>query len=64
MALLVGDLAAVLADRCLLGSGFPPEALVNALAPTTRMRTEMAAGQFLDVAGLADDPALVEGLPR
>jgi geranylgeranyl diphosphate synthase type I len=56
-AILAGDLAAVLADRLMLSSGFPPELLMEALGRYHRMRTEMAAGQFLDVAGLAGDRA-------
>lgn len=56
MAVLAGDLAAVLADRCLLDSGFDAVALVCGLAPYHRMRLDMAAGQFLDVAGLAATP--------
>jgi geranylgeranyl diphosphate synthase type I len=55
-AILAGDLAAVLADRCLLDSGFAPEALMSGLRLYHRMRLEMAAGQFLDVAGLAATP--------
>jgi geranylgeranyl diphosphate synthase type I len=56
-AILTGDLAAVLADRLLLESGFDPLSLTRASAHYHRMRTEMAAGQFLDVAGLAREPA-------
>ena len=55
-AILAGDLAAVLADRLLLDSGFAPDRLARALVRYHRMRTEMAEGQFLDVAGLAGDP--------
>jgi geranylgeranyl diphosphate synthase type I len=54
-AILVGDLAAVLADRLFLSSGFAPDRLVEALVRYGRMRTDMAVGQFLDVAGLAGD---------
>ncbi len=54
-AILAGDLAAVLADRLMLSSGFAPDRLVDALVRYGRMRTEMAAGQFLDVAGLAGE---------
>jgi geranylgeranyl diphosphate synthase type I len=50
-ALLVGDLAAVLADLLLLESGFPPEALARALDPYHRMRMTMAAGQWLELLG-------------
>ena len=56
-AILAGDLAAVLADQLLLSSGFAAQRLVGALERYRRMRTEMAAGQFLDVAGLAGDRA-------
>jgi geranylgeranyl diphosphate synthase type I len=49
-AVLVGDLAAVLADHLLLESGFPAAALARALAPYHDMRTDMAVGQFLDLA--------------
>jgi geranylgeranyl diphosphate synthase type I len=55
VAILAGDLAAVLADRLFLSSGFPPERLVPALERYGRMRTEMAAGQYLDVAGLVGE---------
>jgi geranylgeranyl diphosphate synthase type I len=47
MALLVGDLAAVYADRLFLESGFPPEARDRALAVYHPMREEMAIGQYL-----------------
>ena len=51
MGVLVGDLAAVLADHLLLESGFSPDALVNALAVYHPMREEMAIGQYLTLAG-------------
>jgi len=50
-ALLAGDLAAVLADRLLLTSGFDASAIARALVPYNEMRLDMAAGQLLDVAG-------------
>ncbi len=53
VAVLAGDLAAVLADEALIGSGFPPERLLPALRRYARMREEVAAGQFLDVRGAA-----------
>jgi geranylgeranyl diphosphate synthase type I len=56
-ALLVGDLAAVLADRMLLESGLPADAVVRGLAPYHRMRSDMAVGQFLDLAVVAAEPA-------
>ena len=55
-ALLAGDLAAVLADRLLLTSGFELAALARALVPYHEMRLDMAAGQLLDVAGLTTEP--------
>ena len=60
-AIIVGDLAAVLADRLFLEAGFDPSATVDALGRYHRMRSAMAAGQFLDVAGAA---ALDEGVAR
>lgn len=51
LALLSGDLAAVLADRLLLTAGFGAEVLVPALDRYHRMRTDMAMGQCLDVVG-------------
>ena len=51
LALLAGDLAAVLADRLLLESGFPSDPLVAALDRYHRMRVDMALGQGMDVAG-------------
>ena len=51
MAVLVGDLAAVLADHLLLESGFSPDALADALAVYHPMREEMAIGQYLTLAG-------------
>jgi len=49
-AIIVGDLAAVLADRLFLEAGFDPVVTVDALDGYHRMRVAMAAGQFLDVA--------------
>ncbi|HEV8683021.1 MAG TPA: polyprenyl synthetase family protein [Actinomycetota bacterium] len=48
-AVLVGDLALILADQALLESGFPPARLLPALDRYNRMRGEMVAGQYLDV---------------
>jgi len=50
MAILVGDLTAVLADRLLLESGFTPDALARALAVYHPMREGMAIGQYLGLA--------------
>jgi geranylgeranyl diphosphate synthase, type I len=67
VAILAGDLAAVLADLLLLEAGFGGERLAAALAPYHRMRLAMAAGQYLDVAGHAAgahdvDPRHLAGL--
>jgi geranylgeranyl pyrophosphate synthase len=63
-AMLAGDLAAVLADRLLLESGFEPDKLARALEPYHAMREAMAAGQVLDIAGLASDPDLTGVVAR
>ncbi|HEY5858990.1 MAG TPA: polyprenyl synthetase family protein, partial [Actinomycetota bacterium] len=63
-AILVGDLAAVLADRLLLESGFEPAALERALDVYHRMRIETAVGQFLDVAGHGAEPARAREVAR
>lgn len=63
LAILAGDLAAVLADRLLLAAGFDPDRLVRALDRYHRMRTDMAMGQCLDVLSAGGtDPALVAAL--
>lgn len=54
MGLLVGDLAAVLADHLLLESGFSSDALARALAVYHPMREEMAIGQYLALTGSGD----------
>jgi geranylgeranyl diphosphate synthase type I len=58
-AVLVGDLAAVLADRMLTASGFGSERIVDALTVSNEIREQMAVGEWLDVTGLAarSDPA-------
>jgi geranylgeranyl diphosphate synthase type I len=57
VAVLIGDLATVLADEALIGSGFPPERLLPALRRYALMREEVAAGQFLDVRGAGGTPS-------
>jgi geranylgeranyl diphosphate synthase type I len=49
VAILVGDLAAVLSERLLRTCGAPVDPLGVALERFDRMRTEMAAGQYLDL---------------
>jgi geranylgeranyl diphosphate synthase type I len=48
-AILTGDLALVLADAALVGSGFSPEVVTGAFDAYSRMRQEVIAGQLLDV---------------
>jgi geranylgeranyl diphosphate synthase type I len=50
VAIIAGDLAAVLADQLFLEAGFPPGRLTAALERYHRMRTEMAAGAYLAIA--------------
>lgn len=53
VAVLVGDLAAVLAESLFRSAGFPTERTSAALSRFDRMRLEMAAGQYLDLVGAA-----------
>ncbi len=48
-AILLGDLCLSWADELLYRSGFGPEALARAKAVYDRMRTELMAGQYLDL---------------
>ena len=48
-ALLVGDLALVLADDLFMGSGFPPDVTARGFGCYSRMRQEVIAGQLLDL---------------
>jgi geranylgeranyl diphosphate synthase, type I len=57
VAVLIGDLAAVLADEALIDSGFPSERLLPALRRYALMREQVAAGQFLDVRGAVGTPS-------
>jgi geranylgeranyl diphosphate synthase type I len=61
-AVLAGDVAAVLADQLLLEAGFPAERLVDALAVYHVVRSEMAAGQELDLVGSDRDAGKVAHL--
>jgi geranylgeranyl diphosphate synthase type I len=55
LAILTGDVAAVLADQLFLGSALPAERLIAGLDRYHRMRLEMAAGQLLDVTDVDRD---------
>jgi geranylgeranyl diphosphate synthase, type I len=48
-ALLVGDLALVLADAAFWASGFSPDTLCTAFAEFTTMREQVIAGQHMDL---------------
>ncbi|MGP4017252.1 polyprenyl synthetase family protein [Saccharopolyspora sp. 5N708] len=50
-AVLLGDLALSWADDMLHSAGIAPDALARALRPWRAMRTEVLAGQYLDVLG-------------
>jgi geranylgeranyl diphosphate synthase type I len=63
-AILVGDFAAVLADRMFLEAGFSPPSTTRALDRYHRMRTEMAVGQYLDVAGLTVEAGAARRVAR
>jgi geranylgeranyl diphosphate synthase type I len=62
-ALLVGDLALVLADDAYFHSGFDPARLHHAFGAYSRMRQEVIAGQLLD-AQAQSGPAVSEAEAR
>lgn len=64
VALLVGDLALVLADAALMESGFEPDALRRSFDPYSRMRQQVIAGQYLDVVAARDTEMSVERARR
>jgi geranylgeranyl diphosphate synthase, type I len=51
LALVAGDLAAVMADDLLLAGGFRSDRLIAALRRYATMRAEMAAGQAIELLG-------------
>ena len=61
-AILLGDLCLSWADELLFGSGLPAEALLRAKPVFDVMRTELMAGQYLDLAGAGPGRRL--GRPR
>jgi geranylgeranyl diphosphate synthase type I len=63
VALLVGDLALVLADDLFLGSGWPPERVLGAFKWYSGMRQEVIAGQYLDLE-LSGQPLIAEERAR
>lgn len=62
-ALLVGDLALVLADDLFMSSGFSPDAIARGFGCYSRMRQEVIAGQYLDLKAAAS-PQLDEATVR
>src|SRR5918997_431501 len=64
VGILVGDLALVLADDAFMGAGFPAEATARAFAAYSRMRQEVIAGQYLDLAYAARTDITVDDARR
>ena len=62
-ALLVGDLALVLADELFMSSGFAPDAIARGFRCYSRMRQEVIAGQYLDLKATRD-PEIDEATAR
>jgi geranylgeranyl diphosphate synthase type I len=62
-ALLVGDLALVLADALFLGAGFPGDRMAAAFEWYSRMRQQVIAGQYLDLE-LSGEPLVTEERAR
>ncbi|XVS66474.1 polyprenyl synthetase family protein [Actinosynnema sp. CA-299493] len=63
-AILTGDLALAWADDALVTAGLPADALQRAWRPWQRMRTEMMAGQHLDLLATAGRDESLEGALR
>ncbi|MCE7000947.1 polyprenyl synthetase family protein [Saccharothrix sp. S26] len=63
-AILVGDLALAWADDALVTAGLPAAALRRAWGPWQEMRTEMMAGQHLDLLATARRDGSMEGALR
>ncbi|WP_033346386.1 polyprenyl synthetase family protein [Catenuloplanes japonicus] len=61
-ALLVGDLLAAWADQLFAESGLPPERLRRGAAIFARMRTEVIAGQYLDLRAGAGAGSVADAL--
>ncbi|HEY2666146.1 MAG TPA: polyprenyl synthetase family protein [Actinomycetota bacterium] len=49
VAVLAGDLALVLSDAMMAGSGFGKETVARALVPLEEMRVQAVAGQYVDI---------------
>lgn len=62
-AILLGDLLLMWSAQLLAGSGLPPEALVRAQPFVDAVRTEVTAGQFLDMVAQAQDAPTLSATP-
>jgi geranylgeranyl diphosphate synthase, type I len=62
-AILAGDLALSLSDELFCEAGFPPERLLAGFRWYNRMRTEVVAGQYLDLVA-SKGPAPAEATVR
>lgn len=62
-ALLVGDLALVLADDLFMSSGFSPDVTARGFGCYSRMRQEVIAGQYLDLKA-SGEPEIDEAAAR
>jgi len=60
-AVLLGDLFLVWADEMLTSCGLPPDSIARAWPLYARMRSELVAGQYLDLLGSATVPGLSGG---
>ncbi|MDX6286740.1 MAG: geranylgeranyl diphosphate synthase, type [Frankiales bacterium] len=63
-AILLGDLCLAWADEMLMASGLPFDALLRARAPYDDMRSELMAGQYLDLLEQGRGEGSVEGAMR
>jgi len=63
-AILIGDLTYVWADELFDGTELPPDAVARARAVFTTLRSEVIAGQYLDLLLAADPLADEEGARR
>jgi geranylgeranyl diphosphate synthase type I len=61
IAILLGDMALIWADEMLNTSGLPPEQLLRGQPVYDEMRTEIMAGQYLDILGQVTGDQSVEG---
>jgi geranylgeranyl diphosphate synthase type I len=64
VAVLAGDLALVLSDAMIAGSGFDKETVARALLPLEEMRVQAVAGQYLDILQAGGPPTGTEDAAR